>query len=104
MDLLFDFTGKVVLAIGEGRGLGHRMVKAVAERGADVTAASRKLTNCEAVAAKVGGFGRRSLAVAAHVGRRAGCDALTQTAWAAFGGSTSSSTTPGCRSPDPAKR
>ena len=43
MDPLFDFTGKVVLVTGGSRGLGYQMVKAFAERGADVIIASRKL-------------------------------------------------------------
>ena len=43
MDPLFDFTGKVALVTGGSRGLGYQMVKAFAERGADVIIASRKL-------------------------------------------------------------
>ena len=50
MDPLFDFTGKVALVTGGSRGLGYQMVRAFAERGADVVIASRKLENCEAVA------------------------------------------------------
>src|SRR3546814_14197626 len=49
MDPLFDFTGKVALVTGGSRGLGYRMVNALAERGADVIVASRYLDNCEAV-------------------------------------------------------
>ena len=43
MDPLFDFTGKVALVTGGSRGLGYQMVKAFAERGADVIIASRLL-------------------------------------------------------------
>ena len=85
MDPLFDFTDKIVLVTGGSRGLGYRMVKAFAERGADVIVASRKLENCEAVAEECRALGRRALAVAAHVGRWAECDALIETAYAAFG-------------------
>lgn len=85
IDPLFDFTGKVVLVTGGSRGLGQRMVMAFAERGADVIVASRKLAACEAVAADVRALGRRALAVSAHVGRWAECDALVQAAYAAFG-------------------
>ena len=49
-DPLFDFTGKVILVTGGSRGLGYQMVKAFAERGADVIIASRKIEACEAVA------------------------------------------------------
>ena len=39
-DPLFDFTGKVILVTGGSRGLGYQMVRAFAERGADVIIAS----------------------------------------------------------------
>lgn len=84
-DPLFDFSGKIVLVTGGSRGLGYEMVKAFAERGADVVIASRKLENCEAVAAEVRALGRRALAVGAHVGRWADCDALVERAYAEFG-------------------
>ena len=84
IDPLFDFTGKVVLVTGGSRGLGYRMVKAFAERGADVIIASRKLDNCEAVAGEVRAMGRKALAVAAHVGKWAECDALIDRAYAEF--------------------
>lgn len=85
MDPLFDFTDKVVLVTGGSRGLGYQMVKAFAERGADVIIASRKLENCETVANECRALGRRALAVAAHVGRWAECDALIAAAYADFG-------------------
>lgn len=85
MDPLFDFTGKVVLVTGGSRGLGYRMVKAFAERGADVIVASRKLENCEAVAAECRALGRRALPFAMHAGRWADCDALVEAAYAEFG-------------------
>ncbi|WP_421837615.1 SDR family NAD(P)-dependent oxidoreductase [Novosphingobium sp.] len=85
MDPLFDFTGKVVLVTGGSRGLGYQMVKAFAERGAEVIIASRKLEKCETVANECRALGRRALAVAAHVGRWAECDALIASAYADFG-------------------
>ncbi|QJQ33510.1 SDR family oxidoreductase [Sphingomonas lacunae] len=85
MDPLFDFTGKVVLVTGGSRGLGYQMVRAFAERGADIIIASRKLDKCEEVAAEVRAMGRRALAFAAHVGRWAECDALIEAAYAEFG-------------------
>lgn len=84
-DPLFDFTDKVVLVTGGSRGLGYRMVKAFAERGADVIVASRKLENCEKVADEVRALGRRALAVGMHAGRWADCDALVERAYAEFG-------------------
>lgn len=85
MDPLFDFTGKVALVTGGSRGLGYQMVKAFAERGADVIIASRKLENCEKVAEEVRALGRKALAVSAHVGKWAECDRLIEEAYAAFG-------------------
>ena len=85
IDPLFDFTGKVVLVTGGSRGLGYQMVKAFAARGADVIIASRKLDNCEAVAGEIRALGRRALAISAHVGKWAECDALIDRAYAEFG-------------------
>ncbi len=85
MDPLFDFTGKVVLVTGGSRGLGYQMVKAFAERGADVVISSRKLEACEAVAEEVRAMGRRALAVACHAGRWDEIDVLIEAAYAAFG-------------------
>ncbi len=61
------------------------MVRAFAERGADVIVVSRKLDNCEAVADEVRALGRRALAVAAHVGKWDQCDALIERTYAEFG-------------------
>lgn len=85
MDPLFDFTGKVALVTGGSRGLGYQMVKAFAQRGADVIIASRKLDNCETVAEEMRALGRKALAVSAHVGKWSECDRLIEEAYAAFG-------------------
>jgi NAD(P)-dependent dehydrogenase (short-subunit alcohol dehydrogenase family) len=85
MDPLFDFSGKIALVTGGSRGLGYQIVKALAQRGADVIIASRKLENCEQVAAECRALGRRALALSAHVGRWAECDRLVEQAHAAFG-------------------
>lgn len=84
-DPLFDFTGKIILVTGGSRGLGYQMVKAFAERGAVIIVASRKLDNCEAVAAECRALGRRALPFAAHVGKWAECDALIDAAYTEFG-------------------
>ena len=85
MDPLFDFTGKVALVTGGSRGLGYQMVKAFAERGADVIIVSRKLDNCEKVAEEVQALGRRALAISAHAGRWADCDRLVEEVYTEFG-------------------
>src|SRR6185369_6221905 len=71
---------------GGSRGLGREIVLALAERGADVIIASRKLDNCEKLAIEVRErFGRRALPVAANVGDWDQCDALTDAAYDEFG-------------------
>jgi NAD(P)-dependent dehydrogenase (short-subunit alcohol dehydrogenase family) len=78
-------TGKVVLVTGGSRGLGYEMAKACANAGADVVVASRKLEGCQEVAREIAALGRRSLAVACHVGKWSEVDALVETAWREFG-------------------
>jgi NAD(P)-dependent dehydrogenase (short-subunit alcohol dehydrogenase family) len=86
MSKRFDLTGKVALVTGGSRGLGREMVLAFAEAGADVIIASRKLENCEAVADEVRTrFGRKALAVSAHVGHWDALDGLVDAAYGTFG-------------------
>ena len=82
---LFDLTGKVAIVTGGSRGLGREMVLAFAACGADVVIASRKLDNCEAVAAEVRTLGRRALAVAYHAASWEGADTLAEAAYTEFG-------------------
>lgn len=84
-DPLFDFTGKVALITGGSRGLGYQMAKALAQRGADLVIASRKLEACEAVAEEIRTLGRRAIAHAVHAGRWDECERLTERAWDHFG-------------------
>jgi len=78
-------TGKVALVTGGSRGLGREMVLAFADAGADVVIASRKIDNCNAVAAEVEAKGRRALPVACHVGHWDEMDGLVDAAYGAFG-------------------
>ncbi|MEN9504686.1 MAG: hypothetical protein RI958_612 [Actinomycetota bacterium] len=82
---LFDMTGKVAVVTGGSRGLGREMVLAFAERGADVVIASRKLDNCEAVAAEVRALGRRALPIAYHAASWQAADDLAAAAYDEFG-------------------
>jgi len=84
-DPLFDLTGKVALVTGGSRGLGYQMVRAFAERGADVVIASRKLENCEKVAEEMRGLGRRALACALHAAKWDSIDAMIEAIYAEFG-------------------
>lgn len=84
-DPYFDFTGQVALVTGGSRGLGYQMVKALAERGADVIIASRKLENCEKVAEECRAMGRRGRAWSVHCGRWDDIDAMIAGVYAEFG-------------------
>jgi NAD(P)-dependent dehydrogenase (short-subunit alcohol dehydrogenase family) len=82
---LLELTGKIAVVTGGSRGLGREMVLAFADHGADVVIASRKLANCEAVAAEVRAMGRRALPIAYHAGSWADADRLADAAYAEFG-------------------
>jgi NAD(P)-dependent dehydrogenase (short-subunit alcohol dehydrogenase family) len=84
-DPYFDLTEKIALVTGGSRGIGYQMVRAFAERGADVIIASRKLDACEAVAEEVRGLGRRALAVQVHAAKWDSIDRLIEIAYAEFG-------------------
>jgi NAD(P)-dependent dehydrogenase (short-subunit alcohol dehydrogenase family) len=77
--------GKVALVTGGSRGLGRAMALGFAAAGADVIIASRKLENCQSVAAEVESLGRRALAIACHVGHWDELDGLVEQSYAAFG-------------------
>jgi NAD(P)-dependent dehydrogenase (short-subunit alcohol dehydrogenase family) len=82
----FDLTGKVAVVTGGSRGIGRAVALGLAEAGADVVIASRKLDRCEETAAEVhDATGRRALPVACHVGRWDDCDALVDTVYGEFG-------------------
>jgi NAD(P)-dependent dehydrogenase (short-subunit alcohol dehydrogenase family) len=83
---LHDLTGKVAVVTGGSRGIGRAIVQTLAEAGADVVIASRKLDACEAAAAQVrAATGRRAVAAACHVGRWNECDALIASTVDRFG-------------------
>jgi len=84
-DPLFDLSGKIALVTGGSRGLGLQMVRAFAQRGADVVVASRKIEACEAAADEVRAMGRRALAHAAHAAKWGEIDLLMAAAYAEFG-------------------
>lgn len=81
-----ELSGKVVLVTGGSRGMGAEMVRAAAERGADVIIASRKLDNCAALAAEViSQYGVRALPLAVNVSDWSQCDRLIAAAYDQFG-------------------
>jgi len=67
MSDLFDLTGKVALVVGGAGGIGHAQALGLADAGADVVVASRKLEHLEPVAKEIRTRGRKSLAVTVEV-------------------------------------
>ena len=65
----FSLAGKVALITGGSRGIGQATALEFARAGADVVVASRKIEDLEKVAGEIRGMGRKSLAIAAHVGK-----------------------------------
>ena len=83
---LFSLTGKVSLITGGSRGMGKEMALAFARAGSDVIIASRKLENCEAVAAEIEETtGRETLAYGCHMGRWDEIEGLVHAAYERFG-------------------
>ena len=83
---LHDLTGKVAVVTGGSRGIGRAIVQTLAEAGADVVIASRKLDACEAVAQQIqASTGRKAVPIACHVGRWDDCDRLIAESLALLG-------------------
>jgi dehydrogenase/reductase SDR family protein 4 len=69
MSANISLAGKTALVTGGGRGIGKAIAKRLAEAGADVVIASRKLENLEATAQELTGLPGRVIPIACHVGR-----------------------------------
>ena len=67
---MFDLKGKVAIITGGGRGIGKFIATGLAEAGANVVLASRKVANCEKVAQELGKLGVKTLAVRCDMAKR----------------------------------
>ncbi|BEU24016.1 SDR family oxidoreductase [Paraburkholderia sp. 22B1P] len=66
---LFDLTGRIALVTGASRGIGEAIARLLTEQGAHVIVSSRKLDECEHVAADIRAAGGSAEGFACHVGR-----------------------------------
>ena len=82
---LFDLGGRTALVTGGGRGIGRHLAMGLAEAGADLLVASRRLEACEEVARSIERLGRRARARAADLARPEEVDALADWAVAEAG-------------------
>ena len=82
---LFSLEGRTAIITGGSRGLGREMALAFAEHGANIVVASRKIENCETVAAEVRKLGREALAIGYHAASWDDAATLAQAAITRFG-------------------
>jgi len=64
----FSLAGKVALVTGASRGIGEATARLLARHGAHVIVASRKIADCETVAASIRDQGGSAEALACHIG------------------------------------
>src|SRR5512136_979041 len=83
---LFRLDGKVALVTGGGRGIGKFIATGLAEAGANLVIASRKMINLEAAAAEIrNACGVEVLPVACDVAKEEDIDGLVKAALSRFG-------------------
>ena len=81
----FSLEGKVAVVSGASRGIGHASALALADAGANVVVASRKIADLEPVAEEVKAKGVKSMAIAAHIAKVEDSKALTEQVMKTFG-------------------
>jgi len=86
MDCSFlSLEGKIALVTGGSRGIGKAVATTLADAGADVALASRKLPDLEKVAEEIRAKGRRALSVPTHTRKVEELKNLTQKVMEEFG-------------------
>ena len=71
-------SGKVAIVTGGGRGIGKAIARRLAEAGANVVIASRKLENLQETAKQFGALAGKTIPIACHVGRAADLENLVR--------------------------
>ena len=84
-DELFDVRDRVVLVTGGSRGLGAAISVGLAQRGARVVIASRRLAACEALADTIAQAGGQAHPLACHVGKWDSLTAVVEAAASRWG-------------------
>jgi NAD(P)-dependent dehydrogenase (short-subunit alcohol dehydrogenase family) len=82
---LFQLNGKVAIVTGGSVGLGAQMATALAEAGADVVVAARKVERCIEFASKLEHLGIRALPLACDVSKAEDCQSLVDRTVEEFG-------------------
>ena len=82
---LLDFTGKVAIVTGGGRGIGPAIALGFADAGADVVITSRTKTELDEVVKEIEKMGKKGLAVTADIGKAADVQKVVDAAVDKFG-------------------
>jgi NAD(P)-dependent dehydrogenase (short-subunit alcohol dehydrogenase family) len=76
VDEMFSLVGRVAIVTGSGTGIGRATARVLAEHGADVVLAARRVELLEQTATTIRDLGRRALVVPTDVTDSEGCERL----------------------------
>lgn len=82
---MFDLTGKIAIVTGGSIGLGALMARGLAEAGANLVIAARKVERCETICTELKTLGIRAVPAACDVADAADCRRLVELARKEFG-------------------